>query len=257
MLANYHTHTARCNHAIGTEREYIEQAIGAGFKILGFSDHVPQPYPENYDFHIRMKLSEIENYTSTLTKLKEEYKNDIQIFIGYEAEYQPKYFLKMLKEIRKFPIDYLIQGQHFVADEIEGFYSGAMTDSVDDLKAYVDLTIEGMQTGLFTYLAHPDLINFIGPDEIFKKHMTPLVQTAIDLNIPLEINMLGFMDDRNYPCDRFFSLATDMNAPLIIGCDAHNPKHVMQPETLPGFVEFLNKHNIKIGDNKIELRPIK
>ena len=29
MIANYHTHTWRCKHAVGTEREYVEQAIAA------------------------------------------------------------------------------------------------------------------------------------------------------------------------------------------------------------------------------------
>ena len=48
ILANYHTHTTRCNHAMGTEREYIETAISEGFEILGFSDHTPQPYPAGY-----------------------------------------------------------------------------------------------------------------------------------------------------------------------------------------------------------------
>ena len=26
MIANYHCHTPRCGHAVGSEREYIEQA---------------------------------------------------------------------------------------------------------------------------------------------------------------------------------------------------------------------------------------
>ena len=31
MIANYHTHTARCGHAHGAEREYVETAIlGSG-----------------------------------------------------------------------------------------------------------------------------------------------------------------------------------------------------------------------------------
>ena len=34
MIANYHTHTWRCRHADGTEREYVEKAINAGLKIL-------------------------------------------------------------------------------------------------------------------------------------------------------------------------------------------------------------------------------
>lgn len=41
MLANYHTHTFRCRHALGEDREYIEHAIDGGLKVLGFSDHCP------------------------------------------------------------------------------------------------------------------------------------------------------------------------------------------------------------------------
>ena len=41
MTENYHTHTARCRHATGTEEEYVLAAIDRGLKILGFSDHTP------------------------------------------------------------------------------------------------------------------------------------------------------------------------------------------------------------------------
>ena len=60
ITANFHTHTPRCHHAKGSEREYIEQAIANGFTTLGFSDHVPQPFKNGYvsteyvttEFHI-------------------------------------------------------------------------------------------------------------------------------------------------------------------------------------------------------------
>ena len=256
MLANYHTHTVRCNHASGTEKEYIENAIKAGFKILGFSDHVPQPYPASYVSHIRMSMYEAENYTSTLVKLREEYKDDIQIFIGYEVEYSHKYFDKMLKHIRQFPLDYIIQGQHYVPDEIDGFYAGAATEDEQALIDYVNITIEGMETGLFSYLAHPDLINYVGNDDVFQMHMRPLIQTAIDMDLPLEINMQGFYTGRNYPCDRFFSLASKMGAKFVLGCDAHAPGSILTPEDISGFTEFLKRNDITYGDNIIELRPV-
>ena len=41
MLYNYHTHTVRCRHASGTDREYVEKAIEGGIKTLGISDHAP------------------------------------------------------------------------------------------------------------------------------------------------------------------------------------------------------------------------
>ena len=37
MKANYHTHTARCGHASGTDEQYVEAAIGQQFDVLGMS----------------------------------------------------------------------------------------------------------------------------------------------------------------------------------------------------------------------------
>ncbi|MBQ7581734.1 MAG: histidinol-phosphatase [Lachnospiraceae bacterium] len=256
MIANYHTHTIRCHHAGGTEREYIEAAIEKGFQILGFSDHTPQPYPKYYTSGIRMSVEELPDYTDTLCALREEYKDQIRILIGLEAEYSPAYFDDLLKLLKDYPIDYLIQGQHYVSDEITGFYAGDMTDSEERLKAYVDTTIEGMKTGCFTYLAHPDLINFTGSDAIYQNHMRRLVETAITLSIPLEVNMYGFIGGRWYPKDRFFSMASVMGASFVIGCDAHNPKIIAQPEDVPFFKDFLDRNDISADDNLVTLRPV-
>ena len=48
LKANYHTHTYRCQHAYGSEREYIEAAIRMGIAELGFSDHVPCPFKDGW-----------------------------------------------------------------------------------------------------------------------------------------------------------------------------------------------------------------
>ncbi len=256
MLANYHTHTTRCKHAVGTEREYIEEAIANGFKILGFSDHVPQPYPDSFVSGIRMSMVEFPGYIETLLKLREEYRDRIEILIGFEVEYFPAYFEKLLKILKGWPIDYFILGEHNIPDEVTGFYAGYKTDSEQMLKDYVDLTIEGMKTGLFSYLAHPDLINYTGDDDSYKRHMSRIVEASIDLGLPLEINMYGFAGARNYPCDRFFSMASKMGASFIMGCDAHNRELLRQPEGIEGLPEFLERNNILTGDNIVKIvRP--
>ena len=56
MKANYHTHTTRCQHAFGEDREYVEEAIRAGLRILGFSDHCPWIYKSDYVSNIRMVI---------------------------------------------------------------------------------------------------------------------------------------------------------------------------------------------------------
>ena len=74
---NFHTHTTRCRHATGTEREYVEKAIEAGYQILGFSDHSPYLFEEGHVSPYRMKLEELEGYIKTVENLKQEYKKDI------------------------------------------------------------------------------------------------------------------------------------------------------------------------------------
>ena len=40
MITDYHTHTFRCGHAVGTMREYIEAAMARGIDEIGLSDNL-------------------------------------------------------------------------------------------------------------------------------------------------------------------------------------------------------------------------
>ena len=72
MTRNYHTHTFRCHHASGTEREYIEEALKNGLALLGFSDHSPYVFPGKYYSRFRMSHDDISDYYRTLGLLREE-----------------------------------------------------------------------------------------------------------------------------------------------------------------------------------------
>ena len=135
MTVNLHTHTARCNHASGAERDYIENAVTGGLEVLGFADHSPYVFRNGYYSDYRMTPEEQEDYVKTLTSLREEYKDKIDIKIGYEAEYYPALFDDFLKLITRFPLDYLILGQHFIGNEDKHVYGGRSTD--DDFNAYI------------------------------------------------------------------------------------------------------------------------
>lgn len=139
-------------------------------------------------------------------------------------------------------------------DEIDGFYAGSWTCSEERLKAYVDYTIEGMKTGRFTYLAHPDLINYMGPDDVYCRHMRRIVETAVDMDLPLEINLYGFADGRWYPSDRFIKMAAEYHPRFVIGCDAHAPRFIRQPERVEGFTDFLKEYGIECGDNILDIK---
>ncbi len=230
MLANYHTHTARCQHANGEDREYVEAAIQAGIKILGFSDHCPWPFPGDYVSNIRMTPSDLDNYFYSLETLRKEYQKDLTIYIGFEAEYDISLNNAQEALFSDYPLDYLIMGQHFLGKETDSCYTGMPTIDEAMLQLYVERTIQGMQTGKYLYIAHPDLINYTGPDEIYEKHMIQLCTYLKEKDIPVEINLLGLWTHRNYTSRRFLSIAQKVGNSAILGIDAHAPEQLLNSE---------------------------
>ena len=83
LLNNYHTHTTRCRHASGTEREFVEHAVSLGMTTLGFSDHTPYIFPGGYLSYFRMRENEAEDYFNTVRGWKEEYKDKINKLVIY------------------------------------------------------------------------------------------------------------------------------------------------------------------------------
>lgn len=129
--------------------------------------------------------------------------------------------------LKDYPLDYMILAQHFLGGDRENCYAGSETDSVDTLRNYVDLCIGGMQTGRYKYLAHPDLIHYVGDSAIYEKEMKRLCEAMKESNIPLEMNILGLLTGRNYPNGRFWDIAKAVGNRVIIGMDAHTPEQLL------------------------------
>jgi histidinol-phosphatase (PHP family) len=176
----------------------VEQAVKNGFKILGFSDHCPWVFPDDYVSDMRMSPQMVDDYFQSLTDLKKEYQNDIKIYIGFESEYIPELVEAQDKFLADYPVDYMILGQHFMENEIYRGYTGIPSESEERLVKYVDSIIEGMESGRYKYVAHPDLFNFTGDNDIYEKHFTRLCEYLKNKNIPVEINALGVHDKRHY-----------------------------------------------------------
>ena len=248
MYANYHAHTRRCGHAVGTEREYVERAIEGGYRIFGFSDHTPQIYESDYyPVNQKMRPEQLEDYVTTILQLRDEYKNDIDIRLGLEVEYFPKTFEKLLHLIGQYPIEYIILGQHCIGDGgPDDFFMFAPTDSGDILKKYVSQCIEGLETGRFLYFAHPDVIHFTGDEELYRSEMRKLCIRAKELHIPLEFNLLGLRGGRNYPNPLFWQLVSETGNDVILGSDAHTPGDVWRPEIIQRAEEITSELGLNV-----------
>ena len=223
MLYNYHTHTARCRHARGTDREYVESAIEAGIQTLGFADHAPYVFnkPDYYSNH-RMFVDQLHEYAESVRSLAKEYEKDIRILLGFELEYYPEFHKNEMEFLSAVNPDYCILGQHFLGNEFGEEYSGNF-DKPEQLTRYVSQILEAFKTGDFAYLAHPDLAGYKFPEELIKTEYLRLCKGAKAHKIPLEINLLGLLTGRQYPSKTFFEIAKQVGNKIVLGVDAHTP----------------------------------
>ena len=259
LLYNMHTHTSRCGHATGTDEEYVKNAIKAGFKVLGFSDHAF--FPNVVHKGMRGNYEELDDYISSVLKLKKKYHKKIDIKLGFEIEYQENYygFYRYLLQEKGF--DFLILGQH-VTYSMEGkpnFYFNGK-DDIEGIRRYKDDLIKGMETGLFLYVCHPDL---------FMSHVTkitPEIESICDeickasarLNIPLEVNLGGMRyanllseikGTQPYPNYYFWQFAKKNNCKCVIGIDAHNPKELLEEDKINFAYKFIEKNGLLLEDD--------
>lgn len=254
-MYNFHNHTYRCGHATGTDEEYVLEAIKNGYEVMGFSDHAPYLFPKSHHSGYRIQLDKAQDYANSIKALKEKYKSVIDIKLGYELEYFPALWDEEIEYLKGFEYDYLILGQHYTDNEYEPFahYSGHETDSVAVLDKYISQVIIGAKTGYFTYIAHPDLINFTGDKEVYLKKMKNMIETLKELDIPLEFNFLGYTSHRNYPNPDVWKIIAEVGNRVVIGLDAHKPEVYSDKENLKKAHEYLND----LGITPINLENLK
>lgn len=243
---NYHTHTARCNHAEGEDKAYVEEAIKAGVKVLGFSDHAPYLFPDtDYYSTFRMKKEELFEYADSVLSLKKEYEKDIEILLGFELEYYPKFHAEEMKFLSQVKPDFLILGQHLNNNEVD---ATPYNKDETNFRAYIDQVIEGLKTGDFVYLAHPDLGGYRFPQEVYEAEYTKLCKAAKELDIPLEINLLGLRTNRHYPDRRLFEIAGKIGNKIVLGVDAHAPHQFHHPASEDEAMQMVKDFNLQLID---------
>ena len=247
MDYNYHTHTKYCNHATGEMEAYVKQAIAGGIRYMGFSEHSPFRFPDGFEtaYH-RIFIKDVPAYLAECYRLKDVYQEELDLKIGYEMEYYPLYFPHMLKMALDFDAEYLILGQHYLQNEHpSGYPSGVPTESEETLKEYVECVLAGMKTGVFSYVAHPDFVNYRGENaKLYEQEMEKICVASKELNIPLELNFGGARNNENYPSERFFEIAGRIGSPITFGMDAHSVDAAYDAKSLELGKEMVKRHNL-------------
>ncbi len=230
MKHNFHTHTTRCKHAVGTDEQHVKAALESGFDVLGFADHTPWAFASDYVSHCRMPADRWADYKQSVMDLKEKYAGQISLHLGLECEYYQKYF-DQLRRLQDDGCEYFILACHFLFTEEDFPYVGtACAKSDDEVMRYAEHTVDGIRTGLYSYIAHPDLYM------MHREEFTPVCMAAADMicqaakeaRMPIEYNLLGLSGElhghpRGYPNADFWQYVRKWDNEVILGVDAHDP----------------------------------
>ncbi len=222
MRVDLHNHTPLCNHATGTPKEYILKAIEKKIDIYGFSDHAPMEFDKKY----RMSFNDMKSYEDEIKNLKKEFKDKIDIRLGYEVDFINKY---MDNRVLNANVDYLIGSVHFIDEwgfdnpEYIGKYK---SKDIDKLWQEYFEAIEAMaKFGKFDIVGHIDLIKVFNykPKKEIKIIAKDALKAIKKANMTIEINTSGIRKPVKeiYPSRDILELAYEIEIPITFGSDAH------------------------------------
>ena len=217
-----HNHTTRCNHATGTVDEYIQKAIELGIDIYGFSEHAPMDFDPNY----RLAFEEMNAYRDDVLKAKEQYKDEINILLGYEVDWLPGH---MDDRVLNANVDYLIGSVHFIdkwSFDNPEFIGGWKDKDIDEIwKAYFEATEAMAKSGKFDIVGHLDLIKVFKymPKQDTRILAKSALQAIKKSNMVLELNAAGLRKPIGeiYPSQSLLEVAYELDIPITFSSDAH------------------------------------
>jgi len=235
MLVDYHIHTFRCGHAVGTVSEYVTAARRKGLKEFGFADHLPLYWlpEEQRDPELAMPWQELPVYMEEVRQAQRE-NPDLSIKLGLEADYIPGHQGELQRILSSLALDYVLGSVHFLGDW--AFDDPSRIDeyqkhNINDLyRRYFKTLQQGAASGLFDVMSHPDLIKKFGfkPDIPLTGLYRETVQVMKEHDVCVDVNAAGWRYPcaELYPAPEFLRLCFEYGVPVTLGSDAHRPEQV-------------------------------
>jgi len=244
---NFHTHSAYSDGK-ATPEKYVMEAIAQDLHSLGFSEHAPLPFENNFSVK---DISQLNQYVTEIRGLKEKYKEQLNIYASLEADYIPGVSLdfKLLKD--NFNLDYIIGSVHLVKtfDDRMWFIDGPDREVwKNGLEALFNNSIRAAVTAYFhqvmgmitsqkpEVIGHIDKIIMHNRNEFFtedEKWYRDLVSQCLEVakkyNSIIEINTRGLYMNRYhsfFPGPVIMKEMAKLQIPVTISSDAHKPDEI-------------------------------
>ncbi len=234
-FSDYHLHTPLCGHAVGEPLEYVAVAKARGLDEIGFSDHCPMPDTKPFD-DWRMRRDELPRYLEMVEEAREK-SAPFPVRLGLECDFIAGHE-KWIEELAGMaPWDYLIGSVHYLApgwavDDPQwiGKFTASGTATGDIWTAYWQAYERCVASGLFDFVAHPDLVKKFGhrPPGDLRRFYEPAIAAAAAGNVAMEVSTAGLRKPVGelYPAAGFLAMAHEAGVAVVVNSDAHAPEEV-------------------------------
>lgn len=234
VLADYHVHTSFSGDSKTDPELQIKEAISKGMKHLCITDHM------DYDFIDTAIIFEFDphDYFRRLTRLKEKYKDQIDLCIGIELGLQPYLSERYHNLVFSHPFDFVIGSIHLVHSQDP--YYPPYFEGRDEDAAYLEYFEAALQNldaySNFDTFGHLDYVVRYGPNQNryysyqkFQEIIDEILITLVRKHIGLEVNTGGYKYGLGHPNPyreillRYRELGGKI---ITFGSDAHEPKYL-------------------------------
>jgi histidinol-phosphatase (PHP family) len=221
---DYHIHSTFSDGKADPE-EYIVNAISAGIREIGFSEHLNLVTD---DQTWCMEPGKVPEYISYIKKLKKIFPG-IKIKTGLEVDYFPGKVEEIYQFIKGLKLDYVIGSVHYLGEKtVDSGVDFFDNRDIDELYVtYFEYVNDAVASGLFDIIGHCDLVriyNFMpscNPENLYRR----LAKNMRVHDVAFEVNTNG----RNRPlCDfypdrRFLKVFCEEQVSVCVNSDAHIP----------------------------------
>lgn len=239
-------HTPLCGHATGEPIEYVRTAAQNGIDLITFTCHVPIDDERLGGPGIRMYEDDLPRYIDMIADAAEQGRElGIRVLTGIEAEISPENSLmdRMDAVLARHPFDFVLGSLHHPLPAYRGWLrDNGVTEPRKIIETYFRHLTNGVRSGRYNSIAHPDVIRIYGTvDEFepgeYEDAVREFIRAVVETDLCLEVNTSGLIKGvyQVHPDPLILDWAAEMGARLTIGSDAHLPESVGQKfdEILP------------------------
>ncbi len=235
MRKDYHMHPTVVQNP---ERfaNFVKRAKEQGIGEICVTDHMPLSVSAASD---RIPQGQVGTYCAQVRELAKRYEGEISVKCGIEIDYHPSVLPEVETVLAQGSFDFILASSHmhiFIKD-----YERYTCD--DFAAAALENSIQAVQTGLFSAVAHPDMYRFVftnpqrfplknGEYDVMrhKETVMELLDAVARRGMYLEINphLAEARKDLQYlyPQEPIAWWALEKGVRFCYGSDAHKPQSV-------------------------------